>query len=259
MKPRFIRLLAGLSALAALAFALRHDLGELALRQGDQWLRAGDIEGAAAALRQTLTLDGRAAPLAYNLGVALYRRGEYARADQHFTRALATADPELAAAIHFNRGNSRFRQAEALVPHAPPGAARLLREAVADYGAALVLAPADDAARHNLEQARSRLRAVTAAMDQQRRAEKPPQSRPGSPPDASRQSRKPAGASQAARTPGRDDAPEEEPLTSGKNRRDLSPAQVERLLNEARGRERPFGPPRGDAKTGPVARPDKDW
>ena len=61
-----------------------------------------------------------------------------------------------------------------------------------------------------------------------------------------------ADAAQAA--DGADDA-----LGKGKPRRDLTQPEVERLLNEARGRERPAGMPHAGNPAGKLAQPDKDW
>ena len=254
MKRLLVRAGALMLILAVLGFALRHDLIEWNLRQGDVRLRAGDAAGAAAALRQANLLGATAAPLAFNLGVSRYRKGDYANAREYFSTALSTASPRLAAAIHFNLGNSAFRQAETVAGRDQPAANRLFRIAMADYARALALAPEDADALNNRSLAQIRLEALTpktvAAADRQAGRERN---------GVGRGERKPSGDSQAGSLPGKPDTGKENILAPGKTRRDVSMTEAERLLNEARGRERPAMPLLGESSNGSAARPDKDW
>lgn len=261
--------LLGLLAVAGLTVTLRQDLSNLALSEGTARLQSGDPSGAESAFNRAISLGSDAAPLAYNLGVSLYRKGDFVRAQQQFATALATADPDLSAAIHYNRGNSRFRQGELLAASDPQAARSLLSEAMADYGQALAGEPDATDAAGNLAAVRLRLaaldkqvspegsrrpptsdekRAREAAKDQDSKAAgERTKADSSSPPQATT-----ADAAQAA--DGADDA-----LGKGKPRRDLTQPEVERLLNEARGRERPAGMPHAGNPAGKLAQPDKDW
>lgn len=260
MKPRLVRALAVLLALATLALALRHDLGELALRQGESRLRAGDIAGAGAALDQAMALGGDGAPLAHNLGIALYRKGEFSRASDHFSSSLATATPELSSANHFNQGNCRVRLAETLDPR-DPQAAPLLREAVADYGKALALAPGDDDSRANLQLARKRLAVLVATKDQDDGDKPATQPADNGPRDGERHrgGSKPTDTGKALENAGQTSDAKNEPHLAGKSRRDMTQPEVERLLNKARGREKLEGTLHSGAQRGQAAKPDRDW
>jgi tetratricopeptide (TPR) repeat protein len=261
--------LLGLLAVAGLTVTLQQDLSSLSLSQGTARLQTGDLSGAEMAFNRAISLGSDAAPLAYNLGVSLYRKGDFVRAQQQFATALATAGPDLAAAIHYNRGNSRFRQGELLAANDPQAARSLLSEAMADYRQALAGDPEATDAAGNLAAARLRLaalgkaaspdgssrppasdekRAGETAKDQGSKAEsEPKKADSSSTPEATT-----ADAAQAA--DGTDDS-----LGKGKPRRDLTQPEVERLLNEARGRERPAGVPHAGNPAGKLAQPDKDW
>jgi len=249
-----------LLTLAGLAIILRHDLANLARYLGSARLQAGDVMGAAAAFRHAVALGGDAAPLAYNLGVSLYRKGEYLRAREQFAAALATAGPNLRAATLYNRGNCQFRQAERLAAGDQEAARRFFQEAISDYGKALALAPDAVDAGGNLNLARVRLAALGADAGNPHTAgaEKPPQEKVGNGSKAGTKHAQPAtkqAAAGAAQEAERADAS----ATSGKTRRDLTRNEAERLLNEARGREKPAGMPHRGNRNGPLAKPDRDW
>lgn len=234
--------------LLLLVLALRHDLAQWFLGQGAAHLDRGDLAAAQTALHRARAFGGEGAPLAYNLGVAHYRRGEFEPARAQFS--AASMQPELAAASHFNRGNSAFRQAEAT----PAQAETHLFAAVADFERALVLEPADAAARANRELARGRLTALRLARESQ--AQDQADKKNAGPQTAAA---KPVGDPKAGSKPGQTGGGKTDLVAPGKSRRDLSQAETERLLNQARGRERPAGPLHRGGQNGPSPKPEKDW
>lgn len=265
MKRRPVQAIVALLVMAGLAIALRQDLANLALYQGNARLRAGDVSGAEAAFARAVSLGGAAAPLAYNLGVSLYRKGEYLRAREQFAAALATAGPELKVAIHYNLGNCQFRQGERLATGDREAARRSFQEAAADYGKALALVPDASDAGGNLNLARARLAALGSererdagqgrgGTDQAQKSEAGNGQKEGSrqAQPAANQQKASAGAAQEAE---RADAA----ATLGKPHRDLTRHEAERLLNEARGREKPAGLPHGGKLDGQLAKPERDW
>jgi len=252
-----------LLVMAALAHTLRHDLAHLAVYQGNARLQAGDASGAAAAWQRAVTLGREAAPLAYNLGVSGYRKGEYAQARKQFAAALATAAPNLREALHYNLGNCQFRLGEQLAARDPQAARGLFQAAIADYGKALALSANAVDASHNLALARARFAALGNGPAKSRSpraagAERSPAGSAGNRPPAAtgkakaQASQTPAGAAQAA---ARADAT----ATAGKPRRDLTQTEAERLLNEARGREKLAGSPHRGNQNKALAKPERDW
>lgn len=253
---RSTRILLALIVTAALLLALREDLAVLALRKGVERLRAGEPQGAQEAFRQALTLGGEGAALRYNLGVTLYRQGQYDAARAQFDAAIAAAGPPLLPAALYNRGNSRMRRAGELAGRDRAAARAHFEAAVADYRRVLALEPGAADARANLELARQRLAALATKQAERAHAARSadrPSGGMGKPPEAGARA-----APDPRRQAGRAATGKDEP-GGAKSRRDLSRAEVERMLDEARGRERPFGLPHGEERGGHLSKPEKDW
>jgi Ca-activated chloride channel family protein len=75
--------------------------------------------------------------IAYNLGAAYYRRGEYKAAARNFAHALHSESPGLRARSFYNLGNANFRQGN-------------YGKAIENYQAALKITPGDQEAAANL-------------------------------------------------------------------------------------------------------------
>lgn len=258
------------AALVALGVSLWHDLVRLAWHQGDSRLHGNDVSGAEVAFRRAIALGGGSAPLHHNLGVSLYRQGEFAAAERQFAAALASADSQLAAVIRYNLGNCRYSLAEQQLTSDPTAAKRFLRGAVTDYGEASASMAVGADARDNLELARAKLAALGNG-DRRSDPARSQQARGGDANDgnsnvktrdkatsgmtSSKSTAVKGGAGGASREA--DGADRE--ATEKKPRIDLSPGEAERLLNEARGRERPRGLSHGGGRIGAPAAPAKNW
>jgi tetratricopeptide (TPR) repeat protein len=269
MTRRMIRTAVLLLALGALAVALRHDLADRAVARGMARLSTGDVAGAEADFRRAAELGKPAAPLSYNLGVALYRKGEHVQARQRFDAAIAAAGPDLLPAARYNRGNSLYRQAEGLAGQDGEAAASLFSQAAADYRRALALAPGDADARANLELAQARHLALTSAAAGAEPARQTGARRTGTAADSVQAaradsarraaSREPASASRSTgQTMGQPEDTRDQ-ARGGKPPQALSREEVARLLGEARGRERPMGRLHGGGRLELPAGPDRDW
>ncbi len=87
---------------------------------------------------RALGLDPDNPILHFNSGDALYRKGEFAKAREHFAEAASGAPPAMAAAAHYNAGNSHLREGD-------------LDAAIEQYKNALRCNPRDQLAKRNLE------------------------------------------------------------------------------------------------------------
>lgn len=271
MKRRLLKVVVAQLVLAGLAMGfaitLRQDLANLALYQGSARLQAGDLAGAESALRRVAALGGEVAPLAYNLGVSRYRKGEFVQARQQFAAALSSRDPNLAAAARYNQGNSRFHQAERLAAGQTQAARRLFQEAISDYGKVLAQAPGATDAGGNLALARVRLAGLgngqaDAGGREKANSEKtqPAQGNGGNgPKTGSEQARSVAKAQPASANAQPGSERPDASASAGKPRHDLTQNEAERLLNEARGREKLAGMPHRGERNEPLAKPEKDW
>ena len=237
-----------------LALALRRDLADLAVRQGDAKLLAGDAAGAAMSYGHAISIGHDAAPLAYNLGVSLYRQGDYLRARDRFAAATAMA----AAVSHYNLGNCLFRLGERAAGDREQ-ARRYYLDAVSEYG--MVSTP-DAAANRNL--ARMRLAALAGAGENAGNRERQRAGEAGRPAGGDAIPRQGGGQGQAAgakdSTRGATRAERPHPAAAeGKSRYSLTRQEAERLLSEARGRERPAGLLQERQQALQTARPERDW
>jgi tetratricopeptide (TPR) repeat protein len=267
MKRRRVQILLALFTLSALTLGLRHDLANQALRRGSTQLDAGDTRAAEAAFRLAIDLGKDAGSLDYNLGVNLYRKGEFALARKQFDAAIATAKPFLIPAAYFNRGNSTFRQAGHLTADDRQAAVPLYLAAIADYKKVLSLTPGAVDARNNLNLVQTRLMALMMNEGQNKpdnqagsmRNQIPADSTGSSPQIAAPQAHADARSAQKRSTA--ESAAQAAPSSpdTSKPHRNLTPAEVERLLNDARGREKPAGTLHSGQQIGLSAQPDKDW
>jgi tetratricopeptide (TPR) repeat protein len=269
MKRPLIALVLALCVLAVLAVAGRQDLALMFQHTGRARLATGDAVAAEAAFRRAGTLGGDAASLAYDLGVARYRQGDFTGAQRAFAAAMATSSPAVLAAAQFNRANCGFRKGEALAAGDRQAATRMFREAIADYRSVLSLAPGAADAAANLRLAEARLAALERRADDDRRGARA-ETKPSASAEADGAGR---GDGKGASEPQQASPPRSTAATpptgsggsytgstaAGAARLELTQGEVDRLLSEARGREQPAGKLHGGTKNQPLAKPEQDW
>jgi tetratricopeptide (TPR) repeat protein len=122
---------------------------------GNRAYRRGAIGEAVERYREAIAATGGSARLRYNLGTALLSLGEPEQAAEEFRAALEAASPELRARAFYNLGNALAR-----TTGAGSATADDLRAAIEAYRRSLLLDPAGDDARWNLELALQRLQEV---------------------------------------------------------------------------------------------------
>lgn len=234
-------------------------------RRGEAALRAGDVPAAMASLAWASRLGVGDAVQAYNLGVGFYRMGDFARAERQFSAALATAGPGLAQAARFNRGNARYRLAEGGSAGDREARGRWYGGAMADYSAVLAGYPEAADARVNLDAARRRYAVLMAATAKGKAQQADAHGAAGNPSPVSgrqtgdkRETRQAEGKSGQTNRSRQGEAPRDA-SGQGESRRDLTRAEAERLLNDARGRERLAGPLHAGGRAERLAGPEKDW
>lgn len=111
---------------------------------------AGRWEEALERYRQAAALLPDRAEPSFNLGVVLYRRGDWEAATRQFDKVLESHDRHLDAEAHYNRGNCRYARVLAGGLTCDDSIA-ILRHAIEDYRAALELRPKWDAPRTNIQ------------------------------------------------------------------------------------------------------------
>jgi Ca-activated chloride channel family protein len=112
--------------------------------------------------------------IAYNIGSAHYKLGQYDAARRHFESAASDAqNPDLRQKAIYNLGNTAFRQGN-------------VKAAVELYERALTLDPEDEMARKNLEFAKKILAQKPQENEQSQRSGSREKTKPGKRPDANR-------------------------------------------------------------------------
>jgi Ca-activated chloride channel family protein len=104
----------------------------------------------------------------YDLGAALYRTGDFARALESFDRAARLSRRgRVAVLVRYNAGNSAFQQGLSLVNNDPRGALSLMEHALDSYREALRLDAGLRDAAYNVEVVRKWLRLLEQHFAQQ--------------------------------------------------------------------------------------------
>ncbi len=134
---------AGLAAVAlvcvltASGFSLLETAAALC-RSANELFEQGRFAEALERYTRALGLDPDNPILHFNSGDALYRKGDFAKAREHFAEAASGAPPDLAGTAHYNAGNSYLREGDT-------------DAAIEEYKNALRCNPHDRLAKRNLE------------------------------------------------------------------------------------------------------------
>ncbi|MFM1944789.1 MAG: hypothetical protein RI897_3771 [Verrucomicrobiota bacterium] len=115
--------------------------------------------------RELAEKDPKDLRLAYNLGTAAYRAGDYGVAAGAFTNALSGADLQLQQKSFYNLGNTLFQMGEGSTDFAEKSAR--WTQATNNYNAAMQLDPEDTSARDNLLYVSRKLEELQQQQQQQ--------------------------------------------------------------------------------------------
>lgn len=227
--------------------------GAKLVRQGNQLQADGKYEEAVAAYDQAAQRLPDVPEVDYDRGVALYRQGEYAKAEQSLQDAAAAARGELEAKARYNLG--RCAHASALSQRDNPDVAmNEVSRAIRFYQDAIQVDPNDADARANLEMA-ERLRAfLEKKIEEQRSPTSQPQQEPSSQPDdpstsqpASQPSAQPSSqpSSQAASQPNQEQSGDSQ---SGDQGQESNEQGQEGGQEQQAGKQNPSGEQQGDGQ-----------
>ncbi len=144
------------------------DEGHALAAEGNQAFAVGDYTTARECYHAAAEVLPRSPEAVYNVGVASYMLGDYARARDALNRALVTRDPAFEAKIKFNLGNVACASASKIASN-PPEAIELLKIGMGHYRDALELDPDDEDARINIELAQLFIKKLLDKLQQQRK------------------------------------------------------------------------------------------
>lgn len=138
------------AALLAATVAHGEPSPHAAVHEGNEMYRAGRYPEAIARYDEAAKTMPGAPQIDFDRGDVYYQQVDLNKALEHFSRALATADPILASRIKYNLGNIKYQQAlNAMLTFRD--AASHLRTAISYYRDSLALDPNQPDTRYNLE------------------------------------------------------------------------------------------------------------
>lgn len=108
----------------------------------------------------------------YNTGAALYKKYEYDRAEERFSKTLVTDNPELEAKANYNIGNSKYKIGKMTEQGKQGTVARLYREALEYYKRAIELDQEDGDAKFNYEYVKKELDSLLSKNQQKQQQQK---------------------------------------------------------------------------------------
>ncbi len=116
----------------------------------DQLFHAGKLDQAEKEYTAALKQQPDNPVMEFNLGDVQYRKKNFARAEELFSRALSTDDLALQARAYFNLGNTRYQLGRATLKTDPEQSIKQYTRAVKAFEGCLKLHPNDKDARDNL-------------------------------------------------------------------------------------------------------------
>lgn len=176
-----------LLGIASSAFADNRLAAVNAVAEGKRLLEAGKFDDALDYFKKAEVDLPDSAEIAYDRGIALYRKTDFDKAKDAFMNALRTRDPVLEAKAKFNLGNCAYSTALQKLTDLS-GAIDELRKAITYWRDSLDLNPEDTEARQNIETAQLLIKDLLDKEKKRQEEEKKqqqnnPQSQPTSQPD----------------------------------------------------------------------------
>jgi tetratricopeptide (TPR) repeat protein len=103
----------------------------------------------------------------FNVADALYKRGDYQKAIEHFQKALLSQDDSLRQQALYNLGNAEYKYGISHKEEHPQRAVSLLREALRHYERSLEIDSRDEDARFNYEFVKKKLERLKEEIEKE--------------------------------------------------------------------------------------------
>jgi tetratricopeptide (TPR) repeat protein len=118
-------------------------------KDAQQFYNHGKYEEALLQYKTLLAKNPDSDIVHYHVGIAYYKKGDFEKAIEHFTKALATDDPVIEAWAAYNIGNSKYRLGEKCQKVDLKRTAEFYQEAIDYYKRAMELNGKDEAPKFN--------------------------------------------------------------------------------------------------------------
>jgi len=169
------------------------------ITQGNRLYAREDYDGALAKYEKAKGLSPGLDIAAYDIGAALYKKGDYESAISATTEALSTEKKALEASASYNIGNSKYRLGTSGDDPDPGGAVKFLEESLDYYKRAIELDTSDEDAKFNYEFVNKKLEDLKNKQKQQQKQQQKEKNKP------------PEGESEKEKEKKPEDKPEEKP------------------------------------------------
>jgi len=103
--------------------------------------------------------------LNFNTGAVLYKKRDYSKAIEFFTKTLTTENPDLRSRANYNIGNCKYKEGLQVEDRDGESTARLYREAIDLYNRVIELNGKDEDARYNHELVGKKLRNILTRLE----------------------------------------------------------------------------------------------
>jgi Ca-activated chloride channel homolog len=130
--------------------------------------RKGKFADALQHYEKALDKDPRSAAVEYGLGTAFYKRGNYAAAIEHLNKTLLTDDVKLQNSARYNLGNALYKSGIKQEKSNVDGAIAALEKSLVQYEKVIAAEPGDADARFNHEFVKKQLERLKQKKEDQK-------------------------------------------------------------------------------------------
>lgn len=137
------------------------------VKEGNRFYEEGDYEASKEKYMEALEKAPESDIVHFNLGTALYKKGEYQEAVDHFQKALLSEDDELKEKAYYNSGNALYKYG---ITREHEGAALVvpsLEKSLSQYERALQMDKDDQDTKHNYAFVKKELKRIREQQQQQ--------------------------------------------------------------------------------------------
>jgi Ca-activated chloride channel family protein len=166
--PKLVQLRRRVAVVSLLGLFGGAGMAQASPRQAERDYREGKFRQSADEYGRELSRSPADVKLAYNLGVAAYKSGDFDKAKDALTRSLRSDRLDLQENAYYDLGNVLFRAGQQTLAKQPEQTKARWQQAVASYDSALKLAPKDADAIYNRDLVKRKL----AELEQQQKQQK---------------------------------------------------------------------------------------
>jgi len=147
------------------------------IKQGNKLYHQGKYEAAADKFNDALKKDSDSDIINFNLGAALYKKGDYPAAVEHFQQSFLGDDKIIQTKAHYNLGNSLYKSGVAKENTDLNAAVQSLEQALGYYEKVMAADQKDEDAKFNYEFVKKELERLKEKLKRQQQEQKNQQSK----------------------------------------------------------------------------------